>query len=648
MTLKDTVARVGITNAHVVDDAFDILPGAGLQDQAIHAFLGELDGEKFDALAIDLGVPGGSEDMLVERLRTQEGAATLYANRTPYGQSVDQLFQDFTNVIGPERNLLTPLIDALEGLGIKVYKFGRDYSLGGEPEPQMLFVDLKLNEDRIRIEDPIGVVRKMRDYYHHATPLVFLMSAQEGSLKADREKFRKLTELFSSQFEDIPKRKIDRPEALDRILEHHIRVYPQIVALQRHVKAWGQVMSAAKDRLEETLRHLDLADYFVLGNTATADGAKLGGYVTDLLLEFVAHQVEGAVEIGDFAKELDSWNLKDFTRSRFNIEPLVADIFAANVLHSADRLQWEKDCGLGPSNGILSLGDVFFLRAEVECGSIRSAAVVLQPACDLVRPEVLKERKATIFLCSGDVSALKASTVIETVDNLDPVILRYPPKGEARYVIEWNRKRPFHWSYEELERLKTPDTYEWVHVGRLRPLYVLQLQRAITADLSRVGTQRRPHPYVPHGVQLLVPKNNKWQTLLDYGSEPSAGAISDDRGNHKKTFILNDVLIREAFEKMQDWLKGNATQPAAETIQRIFQYPEAIRALMYHPVDTSPEVKDQVVYPLVSITFPAEQQSALQHSLAFAVQRDQDKHLSSGKTLAEDETAVIVFKFIRV
>ena len=86
MTLKELVAQVGIAHAHIVDDAFDVLPGAGLQDAAIHTFLAGLEGEQFDAAAVLLGIPGADEDRIVERLRTQEGAAALYEKREPFGQ----------------------------------------------------------------------------------------------------------------------------------------------------------------------------------------------------------------------------------------------------------------------------------------------------------------------------------------------------------------------------------------------------------------------------------------------------------------------------------------------------------------------------------------------------------------------------------
>lgn len=645
MTLRAATEAAGIVHAHIVDDAFDVEPGAGLAEAAIHAFLAEVDEEQFDALAIVLGIDDPDEDKVVAHLRTQEGAAALYAKRDAFGAPAEQLFLEFSNVVGPEKNLLDPLITVLEGMGVNVHKFGRDYILNGEPKPQMLFVDLKLTEGQIRIEEPIDVVRKMRKIYGDAHPLVFLMSSHAGSLRAEREKFREHAKLFSSQFEDIPKRKFAHAKVLERFLWHHVQVYRQIVALQRHVEAWSGAMDMAKERLEETLRGLDLADYFVLRNTASADGMKLGGYVTDLLLEYVAHEIEGRPQVGRFARELDGWDLKSLTRSRFSIEPVVADIFAANVLHSADRLEWEKKNGLGPSNGMLSMGDVFFRRDEVNAGAIRSAVVVLQPACDLVRPAILKSRKQTILVCHGKVSILKPSSALETVDNLDPVILRYPPLRDTRHVLEWDKKRSFHWEHTMLDELAKPEA-ALVHVGRLQPLYALQLQRAVTADLSRVGTQRRPFQYVPYGVQLLVPKNGKWQTIVDHGADASSGAISDDRGDHKKTFILNDVLLREAYEKLEDWLAGNLGQPAAAAIRAVLDYPQALSMLMYHVSETSKEARGRPVYPLDAAAFTAGQE-ALKKYIVLAVQRSEDSHFASGRNLKEGETAVIVFKFVR-
>jgi hypothetical protein len=648
VNLKEAVSWAGITDAHIVDDAFDAVPGAGLQDAAIHTFFSDIDEPQLDAIAALLGAPGAGEDEVLARLRTQEGAAALYEQRALYGAPADLLFENFANVAGPERNRLKPLIDFLEGLGIKCHKFGRDYVLDGEPEPQVLFVDLKLNEDRIILEEPIKVVHKMRKSYPDAHPLVFLMSSQEGSLKAERESFRKRCDLFTSQFEDLTKRTIAKALALERFFEHHVRVYPSIVALQRQVGSWSQAMVMAQKKLETALRQLDFADYFVLRNTASADGLKLGGYVTDLLLEYVAHHIEASPSIGDFAKELDTWDLRELTRSRFNIDPLVADIFAANVLHAPERLKWERERGLGPANGLLCLGDVFFVREEIDSGAIKSAAVVLQPACDLVRPSSIVDRKATILLCKGTVKPLSGASDLATVDNLDPVILRYPPTSDVQYVIEWQKKQPFFWPHSELERLKTPAAHEWVHVGRLRPLYALQLQRAVTADLSRVGTQRRPTTYVPHGVEVLVPKNGRWITLLTHADDPSAAAISDDKREKRKTFILSDPVIRETFEKLQSWIEGNAGQGASAALTRLLASPEAVRALMFHVASTAPEARKDFVCPLRVAALPAGLGEVLGASVVFATQREEDKKFAPGKDVGADERAIMVFRFVRI
>jgi len=648
VTSQGAVANAGITDVHIVDDAFDPVPGAGLEDLAIHTFFAAIDEGQFDAIAALLGVLGAGEEDVLSRLRTPEGAAALYEQRAEYGAPAELLFEDFSNATSPERNRLEPLIDFLRDLGIRCHKFGREYVLNGEPAPQVLFVDLKLNENQIILEEPIQVVRKMRANYPDAHPLVFLMSAQEQALKADRDTFRDRCELFSSQFEDLPKRTIAQPAALERFFEHHVDAYPRIVALQRHVGSWSTAMTTAQKKLEATLRQLDLADYFVLHNTASADGVRLGGYVTDLLLEYVAHQIEASENVGAFAKELDSWDVSKLTRSRFNIAPLVADIFAANVLHAVERLNWERELGLGPSNGFLSLGDVFFLRQEVANGPIKTATVVLQPACDLVRPGDIIYRQATILVCPGRVKPLTGATELITVDGLDPVILRYPPRTASQHVIEWQKKRPFYWPYTELERLKKPETHEWVHVGRLRPLYALQLQRAVTADLSRVGTQRRPAPYVPHGVEVLVPKDGKWTTLLTYANDPSAGAISDDKGDKNKTFILYDGVIREACERLQIWIDDNAGQAATAMLTRLLGCPEAIRALMYHKASTAPDVKKNTVFPLARVALPENQRGQLDNSVVLAVKRDEDKRYGSGQDLPAGERAVVVFRFVRI
>lgn len=640
MSLDELVRSVGIIDAHIVDDAFDSVPGSGLQPAAVQTFLDSLDEAHFNLVAVDLGDPEANEEWIIAQLGTVEGAQRLFAVREKYGPAVNLLFEEFLQATEPERARLKPLIECLNKLGIRCHTFGRHYDADTQAAPQLLFVDLKLNERQVQIEQPIRVVKQLLTKHPNSTPFIFLISTLTDALNSRRIEFRDKCQLFATQFETLPKQVCANEEELRWFLDDHARAYPMLRNLQSHIEGWGSALDRAKQQLQSALRCLDIADYFVLHqNTVAAEQVPLGTYMTDLLLEYVGHQVESAGEISTFAKSLDAWDIHNLTRSRFNVQPIVGDIFSANVLHAPMRLRSEAERGRGPEHGFLQLGDVFFLSTEIAKNQIGSAVVVLSPACDLVRPSDLEKRKASVFLCEGEVEKLKSAAPRPGVDGLDPVILRYPAEGGVQYVIRWNKKRPRTWSYEEFQSLAEPSTSWWTLVGRLRPLYALQLQHALTADLSRIGVQRPPAQYMPFGVELLVAAQGRWKTLLQLQNDPSAGAICEDKGRGRITIILSDSALRDARAALLRWATQNAGEAHAKDIEQFFRSDDSVRALMSFTVALDDAAKSTHTY------FPPGQSPLV----AFFKQNQGSKAtFNGGRPLAADENSRVVFRFVTV
>jgi hypothetical protein len=316
MTLAEAVAAAGIQHAHIVDDAFDSLPGAGLPGREVSTFINDIGDEAFAQVSKILGVVE-EENAVAAALAQPEGAAALFQHIGKFGKPGEVLFQDFTMATQPEKDRLEALIRFLRELGITCHTFGRDYSIEKEPEPQFLFVDLKLNEQRIVIAEPIGVVMKMKERYRSANALVFLMSTQEQALRAHRVEFRDRCELFSSQFEDLPKRMIATTPALRRFIAHHVDAYPRVVQMRKHIEAWSKAMDDAKRQLMSTFRKLDLPDYFVLHHTASADEVEFGGYLIDAMLGYIGNEIERSPGVADFAAAVNKLDLKNLKRSRF-------------------------------------------------------------------------------------------------------------------------------------------------------------------------------------------------------------------------------------------------------------------------------------------------------------------------------------------
>lgn len=654
MNIREIIQGAGIVHAHIVDDAFDIAPGAELRPELVQGFLDSLLDEQFDELAKLLGIPEANEDKLNSFLSTLDGTRSLFSHREKFGEAAESLFEEFTSGLEPENNRVKPLIDFLERLGIRCHTFGRYYDVDTTfPEPQMLFVDLKLNERQIDIGEPIRVVKALKKQYPQAHPLVFLMSSAAIALQANQEVFRDKCELLSTQFEILLKKMFTNPDELHLFLKHHFSVYPRLCKLQDHISEWGVALDTAKQKLLQVMRCLDLADYFVLHqNTVAVEQVPLGTYVADLLLEYVAHEIESSQGVWAFAKDLDNWKLKELTRSRFNLQPIVSDIFSGNVLHAGTRITAELDRGRGPSDGYFNLGDVFFNKAEMVQGQPKNAMVVLSPACDLVRPSVLLERRGSILLCEGDVEILKPTSALKEVDGLNPIVLRYPENSDNRFLITWQKKRPHIWRSVDIQSFEDPDKTEWTLVGRLRPLYALQLQHAITADLSRIGVQRPPDQYVPHGVEVLIVQNNRWNLILKpFKTDPTAAAFSLSKSAAKMTFVLSDVVVRAALSRLRIWIGSNSEDPTASLVQQVIDCSGVDSALMYHAHVNNPSQKQtnsDTIYPLLNL-LPEGATEAVSNSVIFALHgRETDNKYAGGRTLLEGEKGAIVFRFLAI
>lgn len=643
MSLRDIAAAAGVKHAHIVDDAFDTVPGAGLPDEAISTFLSSVADPQFNRVLEILGIPEGNEDLATARLRTAEGAATLFGHKDEFGEVATLLFDNFLAGTQPEQERLKPLLDYLAAEGIGVSKFGRTYEVTTQPAPELLFVDLKLNENTIVLEEPIRVVQKAREQYPDAHPMVFLISAQDQSLDARRVEFRDRCTLFSSQFECLSKGTLREKRTLEQFLEHHVEAFPHVARLGKHAKAWENAINGARITFLAGMRRMDIPDYFTLHNSAKADDVLLGTYASELLLGYVANEIEGSSAVAEFAKDLDGWKLENLTRSRFNIEPTVAEIFSANVICPPTRLAAEVARGLGPANGYLSLGDIFVAREEMTKGKPKLAVTIITPDCDLVRPGSLQSRRASVLLCEGVVEPFKpATTLLGQSQGLDKVLLNIPADG-AMHAIDWYKKRLSTWSYDQIDNMVKSGSSKWVHIGRLRLAYALQLQQTVTSDLGRVGTARTPVPYIPHGLMICVPKAGKWIALTNtYSSNPSAGAVAIDRSMHKRRFVVSDTVIRRVMQELGKWLAKNAGEPAAAILTTLQASDDAVRALMFPTIDVeTPEKASALMFPLQSIP-------GLETAVVLAIQRAEDDLLNMNRDWDQAKGPVLLIRFVRL
>lgn len=603
--LKEVLRLSGVSCIHIVDDAFDKQPAFPPTAEAAQGIIDKLNVDELSALrkALELPDDAGAEAYL-NALQDIGKYQNLYFHRNQLGNLWNLLYDDYEVEQNGKRQQIQPLLDLLNTCELDIQKFGADYAVNGSKLPQVVFVDLKLREDgahAVTSDDAANIIHKLRGA-HDCKPFVFLMSSLSTPLREERDSFRKSAKLFASQFESLDKRLFSKTDELGDILSRYLKVLPKLTELEGHFEEIKGAMSVAAEDVMETLRSMDLADYFTLfHNTTAVEKVGLGTYFSGLLLEFFAHKLEGSQAIWSLATSLDKFELKELLRSRFSLSATAGEIYSANMIHAEARLEMEKARALGPVNGYFYLGDIFFPAKNYNEVAPSQALAIITPACDLVRPkEVLKR---SIFLCEGTVKVVGPTDIPTATDALPDVVMPHPTDKRKQLLVTWRKKKLHVWHRDDIEAFKDPDKCAYIRAGRLRPLYALQLQHAVTADLSRIGTQRPPSLLQHYGIQCYFQKNSIWQEIdLQEASNPTAAGLSTSiREDNEEwaIFVIADSNIDSIRQKLLEGFPPKDTGRVEPAIEKAVRSPEFVDRLMYHQslVPEKSDTADFSAYP---------------------------------------------------
>jgi hypothetical protein len=642
MTLTQALQQAGVTTVYVIDDAYDQNPPAITANQA-QAFVDTLQDAQLDDVCRRLDIAAESEldSVLVAALQDPTKTHTMFAMRADY-PGAGALFEDFIAGQDGRRAQLAPLIELLKAHGVEPKTFGRLEGFSESPAPELVFIDLRmLNDQHVNVEQAVDVYRKLKTQHSGCIPFVFLMSSEGTTLSAQRDDFREQARLLRSQFESIEKIDFKDDVDFESKLNAYICALPLIRDMHQAVSHFELAVNEAGARLKSTLLSLDLADYFLLhANTAQVDGESLGVYLSGLLLEYLSHEVERTSDFWSFAKTLDSLQMRSALRMRCEMSPATWSIYSGTVLHAKERLNADRDLNRGPSNGYFYLGDIFFLAKELNDATPKLALVIITPACDLARPEKLKDR--TILLREGAVTERKP----DDAPKIGATIIAHPNDEKRQLQIDWDLKKFRTWSFEDIEKFKGEDC-SFVNVGRLRPLHALLLQHALTNDLSRIGVARAPSMCFPLGLRAFVREEGHWR-LIDQANAAKAVAVYSEvvSGNDETVSIaVSDPAIRSVLAAVRTWLPGR-TEAEQQRPARLLNLGDDLSRMMYVESKVKKESKDKSARELVLSQAPdfAEDPQLLVYVLPKS--NTVYKEVSDGVACRPEQLAAVVLKFV--
>jgi hypothetical protein len=661
MNVSEAFAKAGIQHAVIIDDAYDPSPTSALPNASAQAVIDNLEEAQYAELLAHLRanvrleegdvVDGGDHDqLLIAYLTSLDGTRALFAERARFAPAAEQAFESYLALQRTKLKDVELLRNRLIAHGITVDTFGVEADLTGSTDPQLLFVDLHLRDTvggKVGVEDALEVYQKIVQLHPQAQRFVFLMSTLEKPLEETAEPFRQKARLFVSQFEPLKKSLIEKEIRLDELLRNYALTLLHLRGLRTAINGFVDAIKGAADRMEDAFLDLDIADYKVLqANTTGVEKVPLGVYVSELALEYLNYEVESDPRVWSLSNEIDLWKRDNLPRSRFALRPSVGMVYSGNVAHARERLSGEDRAKRGPKDGFFYLGDIFFKAEDCKAGAIpKTAMVIATPACDLARPEVLVKDR-TILLCEGKVSKLStASPVPSFAGGIAPLVIAHPVDTGVQLEIKWNIKKLVTWRGKDIKRIRGRNS-KWQRVGRLRPLYALQVQHAITADLSRIGTQRAPSELVPYGVELLYRNADKWR-LLDGAEARSSISAAVYQAEKRFTFVISDPTVMRFRDEISKLGQRTADMKLKAVIRELESLKNLDRRLIYCNADRSAKnIEDYSVYPLDD----GKIKSAKRKYIAYADQRNKCPYRSAsgGSNVVEGQEAYFVVRFIKL
>lgn len=661
MNVSEAFAKAGIQRAIIVDDAYDPAPTAALLDASAQTVLNELNepqyGELLEYLRANVQLEEGADindgdqdQLMIAYLTSLEGTRALFAERARFAPAAEHAFEAYLDLQRTKLTDVELLKERLETHGIAVDTYGVEADLAGSADAQLLFLDLQLRNrvgGKVGVEDALEVYRKIDQAHPQSQRFVFLMSTLDNTLEQTAEPFRQKAKLFVSQFEPLKKSLIAKEIRLDELLGNYALTLLHLRGLRTAVIGFVKAIKDAADRMEGAFLDLDIADYKVLqANTTGVEKVPLGVYVSELALEYLNYEVESDPRVWGLSNEIDLWKRDNLPRSRFALRPSVGKVYSGNVVHARERLSGEDKAKRGPKDGFFYLGDVFFKAEDCKAGAVpKTAMVVATPACDLARPEVLVKDR-TILLCEGKVSKLSAASPVPSFKGgIAPLVIPHPVDASTQLEITWNIKKLATWGATDIKRIRGRRS-KWQRVGRLRPLYALQVQHAITADLSRIGTQRAPSELVPYGVELLYRSGEKWR-LLDSVEAKSSIAAAVYQAEKRFTFVISDPTVMRFRDEITALGQKTADKKLKAVIRELEGLKNLDRRLVYCDADRSAKnIEDYSVYPLDD----GKIKSAKRKYIAYADQRNKCPYRSAsgGANVAEGQEAYFVVRFSKL
>ena len=253
-------------------------------------------------------------------------------------------------------------------------------------------------------------------------------------------------------------------------------------ALETALKVWKDGAEEALKQLFSELRNFDVKDFaYLLRFRLYENGEPFADYLEWFLGESLRAMVDDNVEWGNF--EFDNLNDRTLTQAIEGAHPFPSPRLA-KFFHRLRFNSREKR-----PRGRFALGDVFLSPNH------KSVRMVISPDCDLVSRNS-KPAADRILTIGGNIRGLE-----EQQAWAGDLIFRNSPRA-----IKWNYKDLRSHEFGDCASLLV-DKKPYEYFASMRPMPAQTIQKAVLADLSRVGLAVPPTVDVGAPVRVYLKRN---------------------------------------------------------------------------------------------------------------------------------------------
>lgn len=404
-------------------------------------------------------------------------------------------------------------------------------------EPDVVFVDYYLDASLRADEVPdelrgsaarrasIAMLRQVLEAKPGFGPSLMLMSSHSVKQEATafRREIREKRKVFASRFQYLSKDDLDEEDdgsigmstdaadALLNIAQHH----KFAGAVEEGLTLWKQGLDEAAARVWDLINELELKDLAYLARFRLAEeGQPLSSYLEWFFGEVLVDAIAKSVKWDDQSfKVLDEGAVKNKPGSQ------VEGAFDGPTGRVAD-LYYRARVDERPSRqGVdLRTGDLYLHKDRPD-----ELLATVTPDCDLVERRGRRGAKR-LTLVAGAIRPINAP---------DSSIADFFKRGSELVNIVWEPKDIRTMDYSEIR----DDKYRLL--GTLRPLYALELQRRVLADLGRVGLAVAPAMAVTARSRVVVQSRAAEPLELALpGADAATCAVIPKRGATDKARIV--------------------------------------------------------------------------------------------------------------